>query len=103
MSAIDESGHALAEQGVEGLTHEGLIQTLCEELVEISEGELSLGEIDPRAHLFDFGYVDSLRAVMLLGKIEEKFGIEIDDVEFVEELTTVEAIAARVLSGTPTT
>lgn len=79
-----------------GLSIEELTEALRRELVEISEGELSLEEIDPEAHILDFGYVDSLRAVMLLARIEERFGVEIEDMELLESLTTLRSIATRV-------
>ena len=68
-------------------------------LVELSEERLSYGGIDPERHLFDHGYVDSLSAVMLLAHIEERWGVQIDDLELVESLTTVNALAARIHSA----
>ena len=65
-------------------------------LVELSEQRLAYGDIDPDRHLFDHGYVDSLSAVMLLAHIEERWGVQIEDVELVESLTTVNALAARI-------
>jgi acyl carrier protein len=68
-------------------------------LVELSEGKLSLDGIDPDRHLFDHGYVDSLSAVMLLAHIEESYGVPIEDVELVENLTSLNALAARIDAG----
>ncbi|HET6304585.1 MAG TPA: acyl carrier protein [Myxococcota bacterium] len=68
-------------------------------LVELSEERLSYGEIDPERHLFDHGYVDSLSAVMLLAHIEERWGVQIEDVELIESLTSVNALAARIHSA----
>ena len=65
-------------------------------LVELSEERLSYGGIDPERHLFDHGYVDSLSAVMLLAHIEERWGVQIEDVELIESLTSVNALAARI-------
>jgi acyl carrier protein len=65
-------------------------------LVELSEQRLSYGDVDPDRHLFDHGYVDSLSAVMLLAHIEERWGVQVEDVELVESLTTVNALAARI-------
>jgi D-alanine--poly(phosphoribitol) ligase subunit 2 len=106
MPATNDPAHAIAPSttrpsaagapSAAGLSHDQLVLALREELVEISDGELGLDEIDPQGHLFDFGYVDSLRAVMLLARIEERFGVEIEDMDLVENLTTVDAVAARI-------
>jgi acyl carrier protein len=65
-------------------------------LVEVSDGALSHDAIDPSAPLVDHGYVDSLSAVMFLAHVEERYGVRIEDVELVERITSLEAIAAHV-------
>ena len=64
-------------------------------LVEVSDGKLQASDIDPAANLFDFGYVDSLSGVMFLARIEEQWGVHIEDFDLVERLTSIEAIAAH--------
>ncbi len=76
-----------------------IVEILRNDLVEISEGKLALAEVDPNGHLFDYGYVDSLSAVVFLARIESRFGIEIEDIELIEELTTVDLIAGRLAVG----
>jgi acyl carrier protein len=76
-----------------------LVELLRSDLAEISEGKLALDEIDPSGHLFDFGYVDSLSAVVLLARIEDRFGIRIEDLALIESLTSVNAIADRIERG----
>ena len=78
------------------LTREAIVELLREDLVLISEGKLARDEIDPRGHLFDYGYVDSLSAVIFLARIEERFGTQIEDVELIESTTDLLAIADRV-------
>ena len=64
-------------------------------LVDVSDGKLSASDIDPSANLFDFGYVDSLSGVMFLARIEEQWGVHIEDFDLVERLNTLEAVAAH--------
>lgn len=65
-------------------------------LAEISEGKLSEEGIDPAGHLFDFGYVDSLSAVMFTAHLEERYGVRIEEVDLLERFTSLEAVAAHV-------
>jgi len=79
-----------------GAEPQAIADALRRYLAELSEERLAFGEIDPDRHLFDHGYVDSLSAVMLLAHIEERWGIQIEDVELLESLTTLNALAARI-------
>jgi len=74
---------------------ENWVEELRALLVEVSDGKLQAGHIDPAANLFDFGYVDSLSGVMFLARIEEQWGVHIEDFDLVERLNTLEAIAAH--------
>ena len=76
-----------------------LVEALVALLVEVSEGKLKEQDIDPAANLFDFGYVDSLTGVMFLARIEERWGVHIEDFDLVERLETIEAIAAHLRSN----
>jgi len=69
---------------------------LRNELAELSEGKLTADAIDEGGHLFDYGYVDSLSAVTFLARIEDRYGVRIDDVDLVERLHTVRSIAEYV-------
>lgn len=73
-----------------------IVELLRRQLAEISDGKLTADAIDPTGHLFDYGYVDSLSAVMFLAHIEETWGVRIDDMELVERLNTLSAIAQHV-------
>jgi acyl carrier protein len=73
-----------------------VVERLRSHVAALSEGKLTAGEVDPEGHLFDYGYLSSLTAVMFLANIEEQFGVEIEDLELVEELTTLSAVAARI-------
>jgi acyl carrier protein len=73
-----------------------IVAGLAQQLAELSEGKLAAGTIDARGHLFDYGYVDSLSAVMFLAHIEEKYGVHIEDMDLVEKYTTLDAIARHI-------
>jgi acyl carrier protein len=71
------------------------VEALRALLVEVSDGKLQAGDVDPSANLFDFGYVDSLSGVMFLARIEEQWGVHVEDFDLVERLNTLEALAAH--------
>ena len=70
-----------------------IVSGLAQQLAELSEGKLVASAIDAKGHLFDYGYVDSLSAVMFLAHIEEKYGVHIEDMDLVEKYTTLDAVA----------
>jgi acyl carrier protein len=78
------------------MSAEEILAGLKQQLAELSEGKLDAGAIEPGGHLFDYGYVDSLSAVMFLAHIEEKYGVHIEDLDLVEKYTTLDAIARHV-------
>ena len=57
------------------LSAEQIVDLLREDLVLISENKLTSDEIDPDGHIFDYGYVDSLSAVIFLARLEERFDV----------------------------
>jgi acyl carrier protein len=77
-------------------TAEDLVASLRALLAEVSDGKLQASDVDPAANLFDFGYVDSLSGVMFLARIEEQWGVHIEDFDLVERLNTLEAVAAHI-------
>jgi len=62
-------------------------------IVSANEGKFDPSEIDPSANFLDYGYIDSLTGVVFLAEIEERFGVELDDIEVVERLNSLEALA----------
>jgi acyl carrier protein len=73
-----------------------IVAALKQQLAELSEGKLQATAIDARGHLFDYGYVDSLSAVMFLAHIEEKYGVHIEDMDLVEQYTTLDGVARHI-------
>jgi acyl carrier protein len=73
-----------------------LLEALRADIVALSEGKLALGEIDAEADVFDYGYLSSLTAVTFLMQIEERYGVEIEDLEIVEQFSTLSALADRI-------
>lgn len=82
-----------------GLSPKQVVDLLRRDLVEISEGKLAESDVEPGGHLFDYGYLDSLTAVTFLARIEQRFGVVIEDLDLLETLTTLDAIATRVRQG----
>jgi len=78
---------------------EAILAHLCDRIAAIAEGKLRVDEIDPSAHLFDSGYVDSLGVVTFLLEVETTYGIRIEDVELLDQCSTLEAIADRIRSA----
>mgnify|MGYP001392299797 FL=1 len=74
-------------------TADDLIEGLRVMLAEVSEGKLAAADIDPGANLFDYGYVDSLSGVMFLARIEETWGVQIEDFDLVKRFNTIRAVA----------
>jgi acyl carrier protein len=74
-------------------TPEQIVAELRTQLAELSDGKLSADAIDESGHLFDYGYVDSLSAVTFLVGIEDRYGVRIDDLDLLERLNTLRAIA----------
>lgn len=63
-------------------------------IVRLSEGRLRAEQLDPRAVMFDRGYLDSLSYVELLVHIEARWGVRVEDTELVGRLNTLGALAA---------
>jgi len=78
---------------VNGTAAADLVEGLRAILAEVSEGKLRARDIDPSANLFDYGYVDSLSGVMFLARIEETWGVQIEDFDLVKRLNTIQAVA----------
>ncbi len=78
---------------VNGTAAADLVEGLRAILAEVSEGKLKASEIDPSANLFDYGYVDSLSGVMFLARIEETWGVQIEDFDLVKRFNTIQAVA----------
>ena len=74
------------------------LQAIVSFLVEHSENKLSVGDIDPDAGVFEYGYVDSLRVAMLFDFIEDRWGVVVPEVEIVGRLNTLKALAEFVAS-----
>jgi len=70
---------------------------LKEHVVALSDGKLD-DDIDLKAPLFDYGYVDSLSSVSLIEMIRERYAVDVSEVELVGRLNTLEALA-RFVAG----
>ena len=82
-----------------GMGVDEIVAGLKQQLAELSEGKLQASAIDGNGHLFDYGYVDSLSAVMFIAHIEERYGVQIEDMDLIEKFTTLDAIARHVAAS----
>lgn len=82
-----------------GMGVDEIVAGLKQQLAELSEGKLQASAIDGNGHLFDYGYVDSLSAVMFIAHIEEQYGVQIEDMDLIEKYTTLDAIARHVAAS----
>ncbi len=61
-----------------------------------SDGVHTLDTIEGDGHLFDEGYLDSLSSVSLVALIEDRYGVQVEEVELVGRLSTVDALAEHI-------
>ena len=74
----------------------GNIEVLRESVVQNGDGVVLAGDVDAGDHLFSSGHIDSMSGIALLTFIEERYGVEIEDLELVEPLNTLRALAQRI-------
>jgi acyl carrier protein len=91
MSTSERAAAKQADPGSADLREE-----LRQLLLEVSEGKLEGVVIDSAANIFDHGYVDSLSAVEFIARIEERWGVAIEDMDLIERYTSLDAVAAHV-------
>jgi acyl carrier protein len=70
--------------------------TLRRFLAERSDGSLTPHAIDRTLRLFDAGYMDSMTSLALLDFLEERYGVEVPEVELVGGLGTLASLAEYV-------
>lgn len=80
-------------------TRDTVLGDLCSLLGEVSEGKLAPGDIETSADMFDYGYLDSLSGVLFLALVEERWGVHIEDVDLVQRLNTLDAVAAHLCAS----
>jgi acyl carrier protein len=73
-----------------------VLDSLRECVVKLSDGKLTAAAIDPKGHIFDFGYVDSFKSAELLTFVEKQYGVSIPEVQLVGQLCTLDAIARHI-------
>ena len=65
-------------------------------MAERSDGNFSADAFDASEHLFDAGYIDSMNSLSLLALIEERYGVEVPEVDLVGSLSTLAALVDHV-------
>jgi len=79
---------------------EAVRAAICARIIELSDEPLSAEEIDAGEPLFDAGYLDSMSSAALLEYIASGYGVEIQEVELVGRLSTLDALTAHVYTTT---
>ena len=75
---------------------DAITTALRRKVAELSEGRLRPDAIDPSKPMLEYGYVDSLTAVMLLAHVEETWDVEIEETELLSTTKTLAALATAV-------
>lgn len=65
---------------------------LREVVAELSKGKIAAATVDVTVPLLDFGYVDSLSLVVLIERIQVRWGVEIPEIDLVGRLSTLDAL-----------
>ena len=73
-----------------------IADALCHLIVELSNGQLTIDDIDPDQHMLDSGYIDSLSTVMFLARIDEIWTVDIDDASLVNGATTLNDLSVLI-------
>jgi acyl carrier protein len=77
-------------------TPSGVLQDLRRCICANAEPPLEEEGIDTRLHMYDAGYVTSVTAADLLVYIEDRYGIEISEVDLVGRLDSLDALVAHI-------
>jgi acyl carrier protein len=68
-------------------------------IVDLSNNQLMFDDIDPKQHMMDGGYIDSLSAVILLARVEEIWSVEVDDRCLLGSACTIDGLAVLIDQG----
>ena len=72
------------------------LQRLIQFLADESMGELRAEAINPDVHIYDAGYVDSMRSSDLLVFLDKELGVSIPEAKLVGSLSTLSALCEYV-------
>ena len=75
------------------LAHGQVLDDLREWISAHSDLGLSAAQIDVNIHIYDSGYVDSIRAAEFLVHIQKRYDVQIPEAELLSDLFTLEAVA----------
>lgn len=75
-----------------------IVDELRATIADLSAGSLTPAGVDAAVPLFDYGYVDSLSAVVLIERVRHRWGVEVSEVDLVGRLHTLEALGAFIAS-----
>lgn len=61
-----------------------------------SGGKLEVDQINPAAHLFESGYLDSVSSAELLSLVEREFGLDLEEDQLLGRLNCIAALAQHI-------
>jgi acyl carrier protein len=79
-----------------------IAQVLLEHVANGSQGEFSPEDIPSDAGLFDEAFIDSISSIKFLDFISDRYGVDIDEVELVGRLGSVDALVQHILAARQT-
>ena len=80
------------------VTYETVLSDLCQWISANSDLGLSSNQLDANLHIYDCGYVDSIRAAELLAHIQTTYQLLIPEADLVGDLFSLNAIAREICS-----
>lgn len=79
--------------------HGEIVESLRRVVVEQADGTRAPADVGTADHLYDCGHVDSIGGLALLGFIEDRYGVTIDEADLVGRLYSLDALARHILSS----
>jgi acyl carrier protein len=76
-----------------------VVRELCTYLAGKSRAQLTPDQLDPAGNVWLAGYVDSLSYVEFLVHIQERYGVEVSDVDLTGPLNSIQALASFICGG----
>ena len=81
------------------LVFEGVLDDLVQWVCTNSSQGMTREDVDPDVHLYDAGYVDSMRGAELLVHIEERYRVFIPETGLVGELSQLRSLVEYIVAA----
>jgi acyl carrier protein len=87
---------AAAGSAAETPERASVLEQLCAFVALQSDGEVTADAVPTHARIYDDGVIDSIGAAAMLAFVEDRYDVEVDEVELVGRLATLAALAEHV-------